>query len=682
MSWGGGSFNPEEMNEIVPGAYLNISVTSEPEFQLTDRGYVAVPMELPWGKDGEVITVTAEDYRDHCNDIFGYPLGSKEIAYIDEMFKNASVLYIYRTNGGETAKADIGQAQCSGELGNKITVVVEEDPEAGILQHDLKNTKATFQGEGDTITINYSNVPDGYSIRAGLYKGDSLLTGQYNNTVDVDEIKVKLVRTLATGEYTVKAQAVKNGMIFNVSSAKVTATHTDSSVSKVKVTKGQETPNGDLGEDENFQGISVTYTETENSVTATYAGLDEKSCTISCKLTKDGTAKDQDSFVERTENATSVTYTFDKGIEVGDYKVEASATHESDTKEISNCTYTIAMEGEDKEEAVTVITSETTNEEYEDVPAGYIVRTFFDGKEDDTQKVADASALIDNKYVKFNKEVQLTADAGIPFTGGTDDKATGEIHEQARSAFESYAFNILALPSTDKIIQDSYIEYTKRLRDEYGVKFQTVMPAIERTTPINYEGIIQVGNEIKDEGYDPKTSLVYWVAGAEAGCAINESCMNKAYDGNFTIKNEVTRAEQVQAIKNGVMLFHKVGDNSVILKDCNSFVNVGYEEAGKKNASFGQNQSIRVLDSIALETATLFNTYFLGKQQNDEIGRIDLKNRLIKIRNVMAQKRAIQTYDESVMEVRMGNNIEDVVANDAIQFNNAMEKLYYTLSLI
>lgn len=130
MAWGSGTFPEGVYNKTIPGTYINIRVNNTILNSVTDRGYLAAPVELPWGPDDEVLIVTSEDYAMDCFNIFGVPLGSPELAYIDEMFKNATTLYLYRLNGGgEKAKGTFGEAKYSGEFGNKISIVVEEDPD-------------------------------------------------------------------------------------------------------------------------------------------------------------------------------------------------------------------------------------------------------------------------------------------------------------------------------------------------------------------------------------------------------------------------------------------------------------------------------------------------------------------------------------------------------------------------
>lgn len=317
---------------------------------------------------------------------------------------------------------------------------------------------------------------------------------------------------------------------------------------------------------------------------------------------------------------------------------------------------------------------------------GYIVRTFVDGIEVATQyDVTDASELKDNEFVSFNKKADLVINGGDVFTGGTDQtKITAQDHQNARDLFENYIFNVLGAPVEDKEVQDAYIEYTIRNRDEYGVRFQTVIPAIERKQPINHEGIIQfnTGVTVKDEGYDPVTALTYYYAGMEAGCEVQRTCTAHEYTGNFDLNANITRAEQQNCIKNGILTFQKIGDNFVILKDINSLVKINAEDNEKKNESFKQNQVVRVVDEIAIQTANVFNSFFLGKITNDDVGRAELKNQLIDIRKYFADIRAIGDYDESLMQLEPGAQPYSVIGSDGILPRNCMEILYFTLSIL
>lgn len=313
---------------------------------------------------------------------------------------------------------------------------------------------------------------------------------------------------------------------------------------------------------------------------------------------------------------------------------------------------------------------------------GFIVTTYVDGVEVDSQAVNTAEDLKDNAFVVFNKEQELSVNGGDTFSGGTDGSVDGTAHQKARDAFEMVSTNVIAVPSTDKEIQDAYIEYVKRQRDEYGVKFQIVLPAIERETPINYEGVIEYINEVSDPIKDAKTDLCYWLAGAEAGCEVQNSCTAKKYDGRFNVSAKVTRADQTKAIKNGQILFHRDGEDVVILRDVNTFTTVEKGDEDRKSTEFSSNQVIRVLDGITTDSANLFNRYYLGKRGNTDIQRAGLKAELVEIRTGYATLGAIEPYDETLMEIRQGAKPNEVIGRDGIRPIQAMDTLYLTIEYL
>ena len=312
---------------------------------------------------------------------------------------------------------------------------------------------------------------------------------------------------------------------------------------------------------------------------------------------------------------------------------------------------------------------------------GYIVRTLVDGVEVDSQTVDTYDELQDNSFVTFDLETELDINGGDVFSGGTDGTVNGEAHQKAREIFESVSFNILAVPSKEKEIQDAYIEYVKRLRDE-GQKFQIVLPAINRETKINYEGVIEYANRVTNPIVDAQTDLCYWVAGAEAGCKVQNSCTAKEYDGQFTISAKVTRAEQRKALQNGQILFHSVGDTVVILRDINTLTKINKGDVQTKHKDFGTNQVVRVLDGIVMESAEVFNSMFLGKRANTLAARTELRNQLLKIREHYETISAIDTYDPTQLVINPGQKPNEVVGRDAIRPLQAMDTLYLEITYI
>ncbi|MBY2225077.1 phage tail sheath family protein, partial [Clostridioides difficile] len=251
------------------------------------------------------------------------------------------------------------------------------------------------------------------------------------------------------------------------------------------------------------------------------------------------------------------------------------------------------------------------------------VVTLLDNKKVDTQIAKVITDLEDNDYITWRKDATLEASAGLVFTGGTNGEAvTGAEYQAFLDKIESYSFNALGCLATTTEIKSLFVEFTKRMRDRVGAKFQTVL---YKKNDADYEGVVSVENKIKDTGL-LESSLIYWTTGAIAGCDINKSNTNKRYDGEFDVDVNYTQIHLEEALKTGKFIFHKVGDEVHVLEDINTFVSFTDE----KNDDFSSNQSVRVLDQIANDIATLFNTKYLGEVPNDKSGRISFWNDVVK----------------------------------------------------
>lgn len=279
--------------------------------------------------------------------------------------------------------------------------------------------------------------------------------------------------------------------------------------------------------------------------------------------------------------------------------------------------------------------------------------------------------LIDNDWVVWKSDVEISPTAGLPLTLGSNGEAvTGSEYQSALDAFEAYSFNTIGCLSTTTSIVDLFVQYTKRLRDNVGVKFQVIVYKTES----DFEGVISTENKVLDDGF-PESAAVYWVTGAEAGCAVNKSLTNKKYDGEFTIDTNYKQSELEAALQNGKFIFHKVGDDVRVLEDINTFITVTDE----KSSDFGNNQTIRVLDQIANDIALLFNTKYLGNVPNDGAGKISLWNDIVSHHQQMQSIRAIEEFNPDLITVAQGNTKKAVVVNDVVTPVNAMAQLYMTV---
>lgn len=427
---GGGSFTTQ--NKVLPGAYINFVSAASSVAVLSERGTAAIPLEFGWGPEKEAFVVTAQDYQEKCQEIFGYPADAPQMWQIRELFKNLTKGIFYRLNGGIKASCDYGEARYSGIRGKDLTLVVS------------------------------ANVNDS---------------------------------------------------------------------------------------------------------------------------------------------------------------------------------------------------------------AKYDVKTLLDMKEVDRQTVSSAADLKDNLYVVFKKDATLAATAGVPFTGGTNgDAVTGEDYAQFLSKMETYSFQVLCCPSADEAVKSVFVEYTKRMRDEAGVKFQTVM---YRKNDADYEGIISVENKAAEL----EQGLVYWTTGAQAACAVNKTNENRVYNGELNVDVDHTQGQLAAGVQSGKFMFHRVGDDVRVLMDINTLTTFT-EEKGK---DFSSNQTVRVLDQIGNDIASMFNTKYLGIMPNDDAGRVSLWNDIVTYNKELARLRAIEAVEAKDITVGPGESKRAVVVNCPVTPINCMSQLYMTV---
>lgn len=288
----------------------------------------------------------------------------------------------------------------------------------------------------------------------------------------------------------------------------------------------------------------------------------------------------------------------------------------------------------------------------------------------DTQRVKTMVELRSNDFVVWKSGATLTNTASTPMTGGTNGATIGQAVQSFLDDISGYSFNALAVISDNESISQLVAEYTKRMRDTVGKKFQSVV----HNYFADYEGVINIDPyAVSDEDY----LVAYWVVGAVAGCEVNESLTNKVYDGEIEIDSIYTQSELENKIKSGEFVFHRVGDKMRVLKDINSFVNVTTE----KGKMFQNNQTVRICDQIAGDVAVLFEEYYMGKVPNDTSGRNSLWSDLVKYHEKLVNIRALDEFDEEAISVEMGDSKNSVVIYEKICPVNSMEQLYMKVTL-
>ncbi len=304
-----------------------------------------------------------------------------------------------------------------------------------------------------------------------------------------------------------------------------------------------------------------------------------------------------------------------------------------------------------------------------DDPREYEVKTYLGLTEVDSQTVSSAQELAANDYVAFKTDAELVVTASTPMSGGTNGTVDGTAHKAYQEKIESYVYNTMGVVVTDEVTKNMYAAFNRRMREELGIKSQLVLYNLAA----DYLGVINVKNRTLDEGWS-EASLVYWVTGAQSGCAVNKSCQNKVYDGSFEVDADYSQEQLKKCLKDGEFVLHKVNMEIRVLEDINSMTTVT-DGCGD---IFKDNQTIRVIDQIGNDDAVLFNEKYNGRMPNDNAGRISLWSDLVKIRQELQKMRAIEGFSDSDVSVEAGKGKKSVVVNSNITIVNTMSKLYIT----
>lgn len=186
MALGGGSFTTQ--NKELPGAYINFVSAASASATLSDRGIATMPLELDWGKEGEVFEVTSGDFQKNSMKIFGHSFDSPKMKGLRDLFIGAKTLYVYRLNGGGTKAANtFATALYSGTRGNDLKIAIQKNADDS-QKFDVITYIGTSKADSQTVTKASELVANDYVT----FKTDAELTvtastplsGGTNGTVD------------------------------------------------------------------------------------------------------------------------------------------------------------------------------------------------------------------------------------------------------------------------------------------------------------------------------------------------------------------------------------------------------------------------------------------------------------------------------------------------------------------
>lgn len=278
--------------------------------------------------------------------------------------------------------------------------------------------------------------------------------------------------------------------------------------------------------------------------------------------------------------------------------------------------------------------------------------------------VSNVDELSDNSFIDFKGT--LSVSSGIKLQGGTDGTETAQSHTRFLELLEKKYINIVVYPGTNEAVKRLYKSYVERRVNLEGSYFQAVLYEFEA----NSELVINVCSKAK--GRENAGDLTYWVAGAEAGAEINQSVGNKIYDGELQVDTNYKQRELISSLKQGKFIFHEVDTKARVLADINSFVDF----RPRKNEDFSKNQIIRVLHQIGNDISTIFNTRYLDKEQNNDIGRTILWNDIYNHAKKLEAFGAISDLEPDDIKILQGESKDSVFCEYLVNPVMAMAKLY------
>jgi hypothetical protein len=300
------------------------------------------------------------------------------------------------------------------------------------------------------------------------------------------------------------------------------------------------------------------------------------------------------------------------------------------------------------------------------------VKTLLDNNQVDLQTVANIAGLVSNKWIDFSGTGTLATTAGAPLVSGADGSVVNQDHTDYLAALELYEFNTVALSSTDSTLKGVYAAFVKRLRDDEGRKIQGVL---ENYPTADYEGIISVKNGVilADGTQLAAVKAVAWVAGATAAAQVNQSLTYSAYDDAVDANPRYTNSQIITALNNGEFLFTLNGGRAIVEQDINTFKSF----TPTKGKAFRKNRTLRVLDGLANDWKRTYETYYIGKVDNNDDGRNLFRKDCISLVQTYQGINAIQNFNSQTdIEVTQGEEADAVFVSGTIQPVDSIEKVY------
>lgn len=305
----------------------------------------------------------------------------------------------------------------------------------------------------------------------------------------------------------------------------------------------------------------------------------------------------------------------------------------------------------------------------------WTIITYLDGSQVDRQKISTASELESNDYVDFTiSDVgTLEETAGTALSGGTNgtsDEST--FYPTFLNLLSRSKWQTMCCFSSTASVKSSIQTFIQNCRDDEGRYVQGVVADYDGA---DYEGIINnVCGAVIDGVTWTKEEFTAIVAGMTAGANFNESNTARIITGATSIVGELNDTEIKNALNNGkFVLSTSTSGNVKVEQDINSL----HTYTKEKNYNFSKNRIIRTLDEIGTTTKQTWEDSYMGKVDNNDVGRGLFKADLIKYGNELQRLAGIQEFEDTKdISISQGTDLDSVLVDWYVKPVDSMEKLY------
>lgn len=341
------------------------------------------------------------------------------------------------------------------------------------------------------------------------------------------------------------------------------------------------------------------------------------------------------------------------------------------TATIGRLVCTAKYKGADGDKISMIITKDANNI--------YTVTTYYDGDVVDVQKVTEIAGLVNNDFVDFSDagSGSFITTTGTTLDGGVDTVVTSASYTNMNNALKIGGWQTLAFFSSDSTDISNEISFVENLRNDEGKYVQIV---VANYASANSEGVINnVCGAIINEVTFSAVDFCAIVAGMTAGANFNQSNTARMIDGATSIVGALSDSDIKTGLANGKFIISSSASGKIkVEQDINSL----HDYPSDRDYSFSKNRVVRTLDEIGNTVKQTWEDNYMGKVDNNDIGRGLFQSDLIVYGRELERLGGIQNFKGAEdIEVVQGTNIDSVVVTWAIQPVDSMEKLYMTVNV-